>query len=317
MPTKVERVASTACGTIPSSRAGVEELADRADEEPLDNGVPEDQGDAQGLLEGDDETEHQGADHAAHPQRVAGGLVVRRDDPADGPGDEHDGEQGQRLHDDVVHGDAPRVGRAGCRPVVHLLQLIGRHGVLRPRTTRTSPLLRAGRRIRHSRLGVLLEPVEGRVAGHRSSVMVMAVTLTARVIRLDVPGGSRCSRPGRAVESRRRGTLRRDAAGAAPLRPNGPASLAPPTGVEPAPVAILSRLPLPVGPRGRRHCMPWPACGPQPVEGAQARESAIPSRMSCSDVTTSAPGDRSSARESTSDHTRAPAPMTSTRPGCT
>jgi hypothetical protein len=35
----------------------------------------------------------------------------------------------------------------------------------------------------------------------------------------------------------------------------------PPTGVEPAPVAILSRLPLPVGPRGPRHCSRGaPAC---------------------------------------------------------
>ena len=64
MPVNVATVARAAVGTTPVPRA-LEELADRADEQTLEDGIPDDERHAEGLLEGDDETEDERADHAA------------------------------------------------------------------------------------------------------------------------------------------------------------------------------------------------------------------------------------------------------------
>ena len=129
------------------------------------------------------------------------GGAVRGDGPADGAEDEHDREEAERLHDDVVHGDPTGVDRAGGRLVVQVLQLLrghprggglGRGGLLGGAGAGAAE---AGVAV----LGVLLDPVEGRVAGHRSSVMVMAVAPTARVRRVYVRGG--CGVPAPSAEA--------------------------------------------------------------------------------------------------------------------
>jgi len=62
--------------------------------------------------------------------------------------------------------------------------------------------------------------------------------------------------------------------------------------------------------RGKR------ARGSRQCQNAGAWESAIPSRMSCSDTVISLIGARAATRVSIVDRINAPPPITSTRPGC-
>ena len=198
---------------------------------------------------------------AADPQRHQQGGVAAGQEPGPaGAGDQHD-EQTEGLHDDVVEGHPTGLDRPGGARVVHLLQLVAGHPVLHARAARRSrspPTAEAGIA---ALVHLLVEPVEHRVARHLCLQHVGP--LRERSCHEVKGAGSReSSRPmtvvmgdvaadgcggGRAPSGRMAG--RRGPAGAgARQRCNGGA----PDGFRTRTVAILSRLPLPLGYGDRR-----------------------------------------------------------------
>ena len=91
----------------------------------------------------------------------------------------------------------------------------------------------------------------------------------------------------------------------------GAAARQPPSRARAGPASPCSPPPSPTA-DGQANARPSTGAG-QPRRAALR---AIPSRMSCSDVTTSVTPARSTTRSTTRRQTSAPAPMTSTRPGC-
>ena len=237
-------------------------VADRADEHALDRGVQHDERHADRLLQGDREAEAQRQQHPAehHRQAQGGGLVA--DDPGRTGAGQQDHEQAHRLHHDVVEGDPTGLDRPGGAALVQLLQLARRHGVLHARAARRSrspPTAEAGIA---ALVHLLVEPVEHRVARHlclqhvgplreRSCHEVKGagsressrpVTVVMGDVAADGFGG------GRAPSGRMAGRRRTGRARGARQRCNGGA----PDGFRTRTVAILSRLPLPLGYGDRR-----------------------------------------------------------------
>ena len=86
-------------------------------QQPLDRGVAQDQGRVGGLLEGDDQAQHQADDHAAEREQGVGQHEV------DAGESQKNRETGGRTHDHRVQRHAPLVHRCTRRCVVHLGQV--------------------------------------------------------------------------------------------------------------------------------------------------------------------------------------------------
>ena len=116
----------TAVATMPVV-ALLHHLAEGAEEGALEHGVEDDERHADRLLEGDDQPDDEAEDHAAEPDRQQQAGALAGEHPRPGGHDEHDDEQAERLHDDVVEGQPTRLHGAGRRLLVEVLELVLRH----------------------------------------------------------------------------------------------------------------------------------------------------------------------------------------------